>query len=172
MSVAQRIMSGCNALARCLDSTTARTRIVLSKGSEAAHALALDRLREAGMSARIDAVGNVVGRYEAQNPDAPCLLLGSHLDTVRDAGKYDGMLGVVTAIECIRALSERGQRLSHAIEVISFVDEDGVRFNATRIGRHAVTGRLSSEVLTLRDRDGVSLKAASLAAGLDPPPPK
>ena len=92
------------------------------------------------MSASLDAIGNCVGRYEAATAGAPCLMLGSHLDTVRDAGRYDGMLGVVTAIECVAALSAAGTRLPFAIVVVGFGDEEGVRFGSTLLGSRAIAG--------------------------------
>jgi allantoate deiminase len=125
-------------------------------------------MREAGMEARVDAIGNVVGRYEGERPGMACLILGSHLDTVRDAGKYDGMLGVVTAIECVHALHASARRLPFAIEVIGFADEEGVRFNATLIGSRAVAGTLSPSILQTSDRHGISLRQALLDFGLDP----
>ena len=82
-------------------------------------------MENAGMKAGFDAIGNVVGRYEGVRADAPMLLTGSHFDTVRNAGKYDGMLGVVTPISCIKALREAGARLPFGIEVIAFADEEG-----------------------------------------------
>jgi allantoate deiminase len=120
------------------------------------------------MQARIDAIGNVVGRYEGERPGLPCLLLGSHLDTVRDAGKYDGMLGVVTAIECVQALHDAGRRLPFAIEVIGFGDEEGVRFGTTLLGSKAIAGTLDPQVLKARDPKHISIEEALRDFGLDP----
>ena len=99
-------------------------------------------MREAGMQARLDAMGNAVGRYEGERAGLACLMLGSHLDTVRDAGKYDGMLGVISAIECVDALNRQQKRLPFAIEVIGFGDEEGVRFGTTLLGSRAIAGTL------------------------------
>lgn len=107
------------------------TRIYLTNELRKAADLILDWMREAGMSAHLDAIGNVCGRYEGEQPGAPCLMLGSHYDTVRDAGKWDGPLGVITAIACVADLNRRGKRLPFAIEVIGFADEEGVRFAST-----------------------------------------
>ncbi|MBU5899372.1 M20/M25/M40 family metallo-hydrolase, partial [Vibrio cholerae O1] len=85
-------------------------------------------MAEAGMQVRQDAVGNICGRYEGERPGAPALLLGSHLDTVRNAGRYDGMLGVLTAIEVVQALQQQGRRLPLSLEVVGFGDEEGTRF--------------------------------------------
>jgi allantoate deiminase len=163
-----RIMARAEALARCSEQADALTRVYLSKEHRAANELTIGWMREAGMTARVDAVGNAVGRYEGDRPDLPCLMLGSHLDTVRDAGRYDGMLGVVTAIECVSALHARGRRLPFAVEVLGFGDEEGVRFNATLIGSRAVAGTLRREVLESVDREGISMREALRRFDLDP----
>ena len=121
---AQRILDRCDELARCSEAPDHLTRVYLSPQMRAANEWVLGWMREAGMSVCVDAIGNVCGRYEGATPGAGALLLGSHLDTVRDAGKYDGMLGVVSAIECVAALVEQGKRLPFAIEIIGFADED------------------------------------------------
>jgi len=163
-----RIVAHAQALARCSEQADGLTRIYLSKEHRAANELALGWMREAGMAARVDAAGNAVGRYEADRPAQPCLMLGSHLDTVRDAGKYDGMLGVITAIECVRSLNARGKRFPFAVEIVGFGDEEGVRFNATLIGSRAVAGTFRTEVLDSVDRDGISMRDAMRDFGLDP----
>lgn len=165
---AQRIWDRCEALARLSELDGGLTRVFLSEEQKAANALVLGWMREAGMSARLDAIGNVVGRYEGERPGLPCLMMGSHLDTVRDAGKYDGMLGVVAAIECVRTLNARGRRLPFAIEIVGFADEEGTRFNATLLGSRAVAGTFKPEVLDNVDQDGVTMRAAMRAFGLDP----
>ena len=163
-----RIMAHAEALARCSEQPDGLTRIFLSAEHRAANALALEWMREAGMAARVDAMGNAVGRYEGDRPALPCLMLGSHLDTVRDAGRYDGMLGVITAIECVRTLHARGKRLPFAIEVVGFGDEEGVRFGATLLGSRAIAGTLAPDALDLADRDGITLRQAIADFGLDP----
>lgn len=165
---AARIMSRCEALAACSEQPGGLTRVYLSPAQRAASEIVLGWMREAGMKARLDAVGNCIGRYEGVRPGLPALLLGSHLDTVRDAGKYDGMLGVVAAIECVQALNEAGRRLAFAVEVVGFADEEGVRFNATLIGSRAVAGTLRPEVLDAADGAGVTLRQALKDFGLDP----
>src|ERR671923_135804 len=117
---------------------------------------------------QLDAIGNCVGRYEGDRPGLPCLMLGSHLDTVRDAGKYDGMLGVVAAIECVRSLHECGKRLPFAIEIVGFADEEGTRFGVTLLGSRAVAGTFKPEALDAVDKNAVSLGDALSAFGLDP----
>jgi len=170
---AQRIWDHCEALARLSELDGGLTRVFLSKEQKAANELVLGWMVEAGMSARLDAIGNVVGRYEGARPGLPCLMMGSHLDTVRDAGKYDGMLGVVAAIECVHALNvnavnARARRLPFAIEIVGFADEEGTRFNATLLGSRAVAGTFKAEVLDNVDKDGVSMREALRAFGLDP----
>jgi allantoate deiminase len=168
MLSAQRIWDRCEELARLSELDGALTRVFLSREQQGANELVLGWMREAGMSARLDAIGNVVGRYEGERPGLPSLMMGSHLDTVRDAGKYDGMLGVVAAIECVHALDARGRRLPFAIEIVGFADEEGTRFNATLLGSRAVAGTFKPEVLDNVDKDGISMREAMRAFGLDP----
>ena len=165
---AQRIWEQCEALAKLSEMHGGLTRVYLSDEQRRASELVLGWMREAGMSARLDAAGNCVGRYEGDRPGLPALLIGSHLDTVRDAGKYDGMLGVIAGIECVRTLHARGRRLPFTIEVIGFADEEGVRFNATLLGSRAAAGTFKLEVLDAVDKDGVSMRDAMRRFGLDP----
>jgi allantoate deiminase len=165
---AQRIWDHCEALAGLSELPGGLTRVYLSDEQRRANELVLGWMREAGMSARLDAAGNCVGRYEGERPGLPALVLGSHLDTVRDAGKYDGMLGVVAGIECVHALHTAGRRLPFAIEAIGFADEEGTRFNATLLGSRAVAGTFRSEVLDAVDRAGLSMREALRRFGLDP----
>lgn len=144
------------------------TRVFASPEQRRASDLALGWMREAGMAAREDAIGNVIGRYESDPPGAPALLLGSHLDSVRDAGKWDGPLGVVTALACVQSLRDAGRRMPFAIEVVGFSDEEGARFGATMLGSRALTGRFDPAMLALTDRDGVSMAEAMRRFGLDP----
>jgi allantoate deiminase len=125
-------------------------------------------MRSAGMRAHLDAIGNVCGRYEGDRPGLPCLMLGSHYDTVRDAGKWDGPLGLITAISCVADLHNRGRRLPFAIEVIGFADEEGVRYASTLLGSRAVAGTFVESVLGTRDADGISMREALVQFGLDP----
>src|SRR5512141_2562759 len=111
-----RAWDRCDALGRLSEMEGGLTRVFLSPQQREANALVLAWMREAGMDAHLDAIGNCVGRYEGDKPGLPCLMLGSHLDTVRDAGRYDGMLGVIAAIECVAALHATGTRLPFAIE--------------------------------------------------------
>ena len=164
---AHRILDRCEALARCSAQADGLTRVFLSAEQHTANDLVLGWMREAGMNARLDEIGNCVGRYEGERPGLPCLMLGSHLDTVRDAGKYDGMLGVVAAIECVHALHARGARLPFAIEVLGFADEEGVRFGATLLGSRAVAGTFDETLLEKVDDDGIRMRDALARFGLD-----
>ena len=112
---AARIMERLERLAECSEDPTCLTRTFLTPEHKAAALLLKGWMEAAGMEAGFDAIGNMVGRYEGREPGAPALLLGSHFDTVRNAGKYDGMLGVVVPIACVEALNERGERLEHAV---------------------------------------------------------
>ena len=165
---AQRVMERIDALASCSAEDGALTRIFLSQQHRAANKLVAGWMHEAGLEPHIDAIGNVVGRYEGALPGLPCLILGSHLDTVRDAGRFDGMLGVVAAIECVAALHHAGVRLPFAIEVIGFADEEGVRFQSTLLGSRAVAGTFDNELLQAVDADGITLANALRSFGLDP----
>ncbi|MFG1477685.1 allantoate amidohydrolase [Xanthobacter sp. V4C-4] len=144
------------------------TRVAFSPEHRRAADLILGWMREAGMAAHLDEIGNVVGRYEAATPGAPALMVGSHYDTVRNAGKWDGPLGVITGIECVAALAAAGLRLPHAIEVVGFCDEEGVRFSSTLIGSRAVAGTFDEGTLEAKDAQGISVRDAMAAFGLDP----
>ncbi|MEY4754608.1 MAG: 2-oxo-4-hydroxy-4-carboxy-5-ureidoimidazoline decarboxylase [Pseudomonadota bacterium] len=117
---------------------------------------------------RLDAVGNVVGIYHGSDPKAPRLLTGSHYDTVRNAGKYDGRLGIVVPMVVVRELHRTGRRLPFGIEVVGFAEEEGQRYKATFLGSSALTGHFDPAWLDQTDADGVTMIAAMLHAGLDP----
>jgi allantoate deiminase len=125
-------------------------------------------MREAGMATRHDNIGNLHGRYEAVAAGAPTLLVGSHLDSVRDAGKYDGPLGIVVAIAAVERLHESGRRLPFAIEVIAFADEEGLRFSSTYLGSGAVAGSFNHAILDHADSAGITMAEAIKAFGGDP----
>ena len=115
----------------------------------------------------IDAVGNVVGIYYGSDPQARRLLTGSHFDTVRNGGKYDGRLGILVPMACVRELHRQGRRLPCGIEVIGFAEEEGQRYKATFLGSGALTGQFNAAWLDQRDADGVSMRGAMAQAGLD-----
>ena len=142
-------------------------RVFLTPQHRAAADLLMIWMRDAGMAAHLDAIGNVCGRYEASVSGRPCLMLGSHYDTVRDAGRWDGPLGIVTAIACVADLHRRNQRLPFAIEIVAFADEEGVRFASTLLGSRAVAGTLNERVFQFKDSGGVTMRDAMAAFGLD-----
>ncbi|MCW2244536.1 allantoate deiminase [Azospirillum fermentarium] len=152
-------------LAGFTDGGTALTRLYLSPAHRAAAGWLAGWMEQAGMTAHVDAAGNVVGRYEGATPGAPAVLLGSHIDSVRNAGKYDGTLGVVTAVAVVEELNRRGERLPFALEVIAFGDEEGVRFPVIFSGTRAVAGTFDPACLHAADADGVRLGEALAAFG-------
>ncbi|HEV7128744.1 MAG TPA: allantoate amidohydrolase [Ktedonobacterales bacterium] len=125
-------------------------------------------MRAAGMRVSRDAIGNVIGRYEADRPDGRTLLLGSHLDTVRDAGAYDGPLGVMVALASIEQLHARGARLPFALEIYGFADEEGLRYHSGYLGSSVVAGTFDAATLRATDADGVALGDAIRGFGGDP----
>lgn len=167
-SLGDEIVGRINQLGTISETPEHLARVFLSPEHRIAADLILSWMREAGMSAHLDAIGNVCGRYEGERPGLPCLMLGSHYDTVRDAGKWDGPLGVITAIACVANLHKRGKRLPFAIEVVGFADEEGVRFASTLLGSRAIAGTFVESALNSRDRDGVSMREAMVKFGLDP----
>lgn len=162
------LMERLDALAQFTDEPGVLTRLYLSPAHKAA-ALQVERwMTMAGMSARIDAVGNVVGRYEGVAPGMPALLIGSHVDTVRNAGKYDGNLGVLAAIAAVAELDRLGERRPFAVEVLAFGDEEGVRFPVTLSGSRAIAGILEPHALDAEDGGGVTVREALQGFGCDP----
>jgi len=124
-------------------------------------------MREAGMHAHIDAVGNVVGRYLSTDPQAKTLMTGSHYDTVRNGGKYDGREGILLPIAIVKHLYEKGETLPFHFEIIAFSEEEGVRFKSTFLGSKAIIGQFDPNLLNLTDRDGVSMREVLTQAGHD-----
>lgn len=164
----QRIMDRCDALATVSAPSRGVTRLYLTPEHRQAADLLLAWMREAGMEARLDEVGNVVGRYHSHNGGGPYLILGSHYDSVVDAGKYDGPLGVLTAIDCVARLNASNSRRPYGVEVIAFGDEEGTRFSTALAGSSAVTGSFGVELLSAVDRDGITLSDALKNYGLSP----
>jgi allantoate deiminase len=160
LAFGKALMARLDELATVSDDPERLTRHYLSPAHVRAMHQVAAWMAEAGMMTRIDAVGNVIGRYEASLPGAPALLVGSHIDTVTDAGKYDGNLGVLAGIAAVDALNRAGERLPVALEVLAFGDEEGVRFPTALTGSRAVAGTLDSDLLYARDRNGVAVHEA------------
>ena len=116
----------------------------------------------------VDAVGNVVGLYQGLDPAAPRLLTGSHFDTVRNGGKYDGRLGILVPMCCVQALRRAGKRLPFGIEVVAFAEEEGQRYKASFLGSGALLGQFDPRWLDQADADGITMRAAMAAVGLQP----
>ena len=164
---ARRVMARCDALAEISESDQGLTRVYLSPEHLRANTRVGEWMQAAGMTVWQDEVGNICGRYEAAEPGAPALLLGSHLDTVRNAGRYDGMLGVLSAIETVQWLNDRQRRLPLAIEVIGFGDEEGTRFGITLLGSRGITGTWPDSWPTHPDGNGITVAQAMSDVGLD-----
>jgi OHCU decarboxylase len=122
-------------------------------------------MRDAGMEVSIDAIGNVIGRYLSDRSDAKTVMTGSHYDTVRNGGKYDGREGILLPIAVVKQLHERGERLPFHLEIIGFSEEEGVRFKSTFLGSNAIAGRFDLTVLDNTDADGIRMRTALLDAG-------
>ncbi len=144
------------------------TRRLATAEHRAAHELLTGWMTAAGMAVHMDAAGNTVGRYEGSEPGLPALMMGSHQDTVRQGGRYDGILGVVVPLACVEALHAAGERLPFALEVVAFGDEEGLRFGTGLFGSTAITGTPQPEDLAREDEEGVSLGQALRDFGLDP----
>jgi allantoate deiminase len=124
-------------------------------------------MNETGMTVRTDPLLSVFGRYEGSRPDRPAIMIGSHIDTVVDAGRYDGALGVLAAIAVVDELARTGERLDHAVEVAAFGEEEGSRFSAHILTSSALVGDVKPALLDTKDADGISIREALAACGGD-----
>ena len=163
---ASLILERCDELAAISSSPDHLVRVHLSKEHAAANALVARWMEEAGLSTWQDAAGNQCGRLEGREPGLPALLLGSHIDTVPDAGRYDGMLGVLLAIAVVKRLP-KGE-LPFAVEVVAFSDEEGTRFGTALLGSRALAGTWDDDWWNLTDERGITLFEAFQDFGLDP----
>jgi allantoate deiminase len=161
-------MNRCDELATCTEEPDRLTRPFASDAIGRADEQITTWMRAAGMAVRRDNIGNLKGRYEGTPGSTTTLLLGSHLDSVRDAGKYDGPLGVLVAIAVVQALHDRDVRLPFAIEVVGFADEEGLRYGTTYLGSRALAGTFDEAELDRADARGVTMAEAILAFGGDP----
>ena len=163
-----RLMARLDAFAAFTDEPGRLTRLFLSDAHRRAAAAFIGWCAEAGVAARIDAAGNVVARYEGRMAGAPALMLGSHIDTVRDAGRYDGNYGALAALAVVEALARHGERFDHAVEIVAFGDEEGVRYRTTLTGSRALAGDYPEDALDQKDSSGVLMRDALAAFGGDP----
>jgi allantoate deiminase len=166
--VAARVLARCDELGAISEVEGCLTRTHLTEAHRRAAKLVAGWMREAGLAVGTDAAGNVCGRFDGGRPELPAVVLGSHIDTVPDAGKYDGPLGVLLAIEVAAALAAEAAELPFAIEVIAFSDEEGTRFGSALSGSRAFAGAWDEAWWDYTDQEGTSLREASLAYGLDP----
>jgi allantoate deiminase len=163
-----RMMARLEELALITDEPGKLTRLYLSPAHKRASTLVARWFSEAGLHPHVDAVGSIVGRLEGRTPGLPALIIASHIDTVRDAGKFDGNLGVLSGLAVVEELQRLGDKLPFAIEVMAFGDEEGVRFPMTLSGSRAVAGKFDMAALDGCDETGVSMRAAMTGFGLDP----
>ena len=166
-------MGGARAVERCdalgvapySDMEGGLFRAYLTPAYSHAQAVLRGWMEEAGMAVHLDPAGNIVGRYEGEQ-DGPALIIGSHLDSVRDAGRYDGLLGIMLGVESVAALHAAGRRMSFPIEVYAFGDEEGSRFPSAMLTSRAVAGTLDPAMLNTTDCAGVTLDEALRAVSL------
>src|SRR3984957_9916002 len=168
LAAGRRLMARLEAFAEFTDEPRRLTRLFLSESHRRAAQAFIGWCGETGLQAKIDAAGNVVARYEGKRAGAPALMVGSHIDTVRDAGRYDGNYGALAALAVVEWLAARDERLDHAIEIVAFGDEEGVRFRTTLTGSRALAGNYPEDALDQRDVGGVAMRDALKAFGGDP----
>ncbi|HET6309697.1 MAG TPA: allantoate amidohydrolase [Candidatus Nitrosotalea sp.] len=165
---AATVMRRCDVLGTFGEEPGRLTRPFASPAMVQVHEYVTSWMREAGMAVRKDNVGNLLGRYEGVDGGSSTLILGSHLDSVRDAGRYDGPLGVMVAIAAVQRLHDSASRLPFAIEVVGFADEEGLRYGTPYLGSRALAGTFAVTDLTHMDAQGVSLADAIRTFGGDP----
>ncbi|MAT69931.1 MAG: Zn-dependent hydrolase [Planctomycetaceae bacterium] len=167
--LAREALARCDAIAACSDDSGRITRLYCSPALARAHKTARPWFDELDMAPRVDAAANLAGCYYAAGADrGKKLLLASHLDSVIDAGRYDGVLGVVIGLAVVAALRARGAKLPWGVAVIGFSDEEGVRFGTPFLGSHAVAGSFEPALLARRDAQGVTVADALREFGCDP----
>jgi allantoate deiminase len=162
------LIGRCRELAAISEEPGALTRPFASPAMARANALVAGWMEEAGMTTRTDAAGNLVGGIAGADLEAGTLLLGSHLDTVRDAGAFDGPLGVLAAVAAVAELRARDVTLPFAVDVYGFADEEGLRYGTAYLGSRAVAGAFDPGLFALADARGIHLRDALTAFGGDP----
>ena len=163
---AAEVIACCRRVAACSEEAGITTRTFLCDAMHEVHAQLTGTMHRAGMDVAVDAAGNLRGVYAGTSANGRRLLIGSHLDTVRHAGAFDGVLGVVLAVAIISRL--RGRRYPFAVETIGFSEEEGVRFGVPFIGSRAVAGTLDDRLLDRIDATGARVRDAIASYGLDP----
>ncbi|MDO9419213.1 MAG: allantoate amidohydrolase [Herminiimonas sp.] len=166
--IGNEIMERLHLLAQYTEQDGMMTRTYLTPAHRGAAGQIAAWMRDAGMSVRRDAAGNIIGRYEGSDAKVPVLMTGSHFDTVRNGGIYDGLLGILLPITCIANWHQQGKRFPFPIEVVAFSEEEGVRFKAPMLGSRAIAGTFEQRVLKHTDDQGVTMIDAMKAADLDP----
>jgi hydantoinase/carbamoylase family amidase len=167
-AISHQIMERADILALHTEQEGMMTRTYLTPAHRGAAGQLAAWMRDAGMTVRRDASGNVIGRYEGTDADAPLLMTGSHFDTVRNGGRFDGPLGILLPIACVAEWHRQGRRFPFAVEVVAFCEEEGVRFKAPLLGSRAIAGSFDTRVLDNVDDQGITMREAMLAADLDP----
>ncbi|WP_432259947.1 Zn-dependent hydrolase [Cupriavidus sp. TMH.W2] len=167
-SLGDTILAHADQLARFSDMEGGLTCAYLTPAHRAAQARLAQWMEAAGMRVRIDAIGNVIGRYaaDAAVPDARVLMTGSHFDTVRNGGRYDGRLGILLPIAVVGALNRAGIRLPYHFEVVGFAEEEGLRFKTSFLASSVLAGRFDPALLERQDADGITLREALAATDL------
>ncbi|RDL45157.1 allantoate amidohydrolase [Marinomonas piezotolerans] len=158
--LAQQVMSRCEELGQISQSSKCLDRRYLTEEHKQANQLVGSWMSDAGMRTWQDAAGNLWGRWEASHEDAPRFTMGSHLDTVPNGGKYDGMLGVIAPVTLVKALQDTGITLPFHLDIVGFGDEEGTRFGSTLLGSRALTGQWPANWADLKDDQGISLAQA------------
>src|SRR5271157_4070206 len=163
---AEEVVARCKRLATFSEDPGSTRRTFLSPPMRDCHLEISRWLTAAAAEVTVDAAGNLRGFYSAAQSGAPRLLIGSHLDTIPNAGAYDGVLGVVVAVALLEAL--KGRRLPFGLEVVGFSEEEGVRFGTPFIGSRALVGTLDEKLLNVCDAQGISVREAIANFGLNP----
>ncbi|BAP58343.1 Zn-dependent hydrolase [Candidatus Tachikawaea gelatinosa] len=166
--MAKSVMKRCNILGKISENKNIITRLYLSKEHKHVNIIVEKWMQKAGMKTWQDEVGNICGRYEGNTLNSSAILMASHLDTVKNAGKYDGILGVLSSIEIVHWFHKKNLRFNFAIEVIGFADEEGVRFGIPFLGSKGIIGEWIKDWLNIIDNKGISLKRAMEGFGLNP----
>jgi allantoate deiminase len=168
LTLGRRVMAMIEDLAQHTDEPGRLTRLYLSDAHRKAAEATLALMQDAGLTAHMDALGSVIGRLEGSNPDAPALIIGSHIDSVVDAGRFDGNLGVVLGIVVAEALRDQGITPACPLEIVAFGDEENVRFPTNLSTSYALAGRFDPAWLDGRDQNGVTVREALTRFGGDP----